>query len=174
MGYDLNGLGMARPLLPHLRYSRNIVMNWYLQTKFQEYEAFQEAPLYIHETVDDGLVPDVSFHLVLAESIAGSPHVVIEIDHDAMYKYGNKTQMYYGVKKAQKKIIDMVEDWGLIEGFIFDYDKKKWYKYNGSDFIFSSYSSVLQVDLNDLLYLPNNNTPLNGITPKTPIFKTPM
>lgn len=148
MGYSLNGLGMARPTYKHIAYNRNIILNYYLQTKFEEYEALQEPAIDLANSYD-GYVPDVAFYKTTKNGLITMPEVVIEIE---------KTENIEDA--AMPKIKKYFEKYKCKEVFILDYESLIWYKYElpyyaPSEFDFSSYSDVLDIDLDNLLELPN-------------------
>lgn len=158
MGYSLDGLGMARPAYQHVAYNRNIILNYYLQTKFKKYQVLQEPSVDLENTYD-GYVPDVAFYKVTKNGLMTLPEVVIEIE---------KTDNIEDA--AIPKVKKYIEKYGCKEVFILDYESLIWYKYElpyyaPSEFDFSSYSDILQIDLEELLELPNNNS-LKGIKPE--------
>lgn len=68
--------------------------------------------------------------------------VIIEITHTA------------GVKKDTAKVINLIQDYEVKEGFIYDYKKNIWYRTEGTDVtqdLSSSFCKSLQVDLSKLL-----------------------
>lgn len=68
--------------------------------------------------------------------------VLIEITHSV------------GVKKDSSKVQALMNDYDVSEGFIYDYKKKLWYKFDkqkGAIMENPSYSEALRVDLNSFL-----------------------
>ena len=88
-------------------------------------------------------VPDV----MLVDTTTDLTKVIIEITH---------TQ---GVKKDLQKLIALMKDYEVEEGFVYDYKLKIWHKYHLSEGKVekeNSLSTVLQIDLNLLLSLDLN------------------
>lgn len=88
-------------------------------------------------------VPDV----MLVDTTTDLTKVIIEITH---------TQ---GVKKDLQKLISLMKDYELEEGFVYDYKLKVWHKYRLSENKLekeNAFSTVLQRDLNLLLNLEVN------------------
>lgn len=61
-----------------------------------------------------------------------------------------------GINNDLKKIIKLIDDndFGIEEGFIYDYERNKWIKYQknlGQILLNPSYSNVLDLDLNKFL-----------------------
>lgn len=148
MGYDLNGLGMARPTIQHLTTTRNIVINWYLQTGFKGYDAYQEPSADL-DTPEEGYVPDVGFY----EIGKLSPSVIIEVDT------GKK-----GIMQAQTKVSYYLQWYEVEEVFIYDYVTGQWERHTPNGKSSTSESEVLGVYLEDLIDLPAAQ-PLSGIKP---------
>jgi hypothetical protein len=160
MGYDLDGLGMARPKLEHIQAQRNILINWFLISQYKDFEALQEPSTNIYHTYD-GKVPDVGFYKVLNNGIlVKHPSVIIEIEKNENIEEAQFKTKYYFKKDVQ-------------ECFIWDYEENIWYKYTNPDFnnfAYNPYSSVLNVNLEALLDLPTMPLQnLNGLPniPKT-------
>jgi Uma2 family endonuclease len=68
--------------------------------------------------------------------------VIIEITHTA------------GVKKDTNKVVNLLQDYDVQEGFIYDYKKDIWYKTEGHEVtqdVSSSFCKALQIDLAKLL-----------------------
>jgi hypothetical protein len=68
--------------------------------------------------------------------------VLIEITHSV------------GIKKDGSKVQALMNDYDVPEGFVYDYRKQQWYKFDrltGPVKDNSSFSSMLQVDLNNFL-----------------------
>ncbi len=85
-------------------------------------------------------VPDV----ILYDNEADQTRIIIEICH-------TKT-----IKNDIKKIIKLIDDddYGIMEGFVYDYKAHIWYRYlkaSGSMTEHSSFSTLLQLDLNSFL-----------------------
>lgn len=85
-------------------------------------------------------VPD----LILYDNDARVTPVIIEVCHTD------------GLRKDLRKIIALVDgdDYGIEEGFVYDYISNKWYRYRKGDGALpseSSYSEVLGLDLNQFL-----------------------
>lgn len=85
-------------------------------------------------------VPDV----ILYDNETDQTRVIIEICH-------TKT-----VKNDVKKIIKLIDDddYGILEGFVYDYKSRTWYRYHkasGGLTELSSFSTTLQLDLNSFL-----------------------
>ncbi len=88
-------------------------------------------------------VPDV----MLVDTTTDLTKVIIEITH---------TQ---GVKKDLQKLIALMKDYEVEEGFVYDYKLKVWHKYRLSENKLekeNAFSTVLQRDLNLLLNLEVN------------------
>ncbi len=141
MGYDLHKIGLARPSLAHQRFARNIVINWFLRTRFEVYEAFQEG--LADPANPDGLVPDVIFC-----DARHKPLVAVEIER------GRKMDRYFYYKCS----IGLCLECGIPEVFAFDYEGHTWYKAecrNGQERMIADmdYSEILDVHLDDLLLL---------------------
>lgn len=88
-------------------------------------------------------VPDV----MLVDTTTDLTKVIIEITH---------TQ---GVKKDLQKLISLMKDYEVEEGFVYDYKLKVWHKYRLSENKLekeNAFSTVLQRDLNLLLNLEVN------------------
>lgn len=88
-------------------------------------------------------VPDV----MLVDTTTDLTKVVIEITH---------TQ---GVKKDLQKLISLMKDYEVEEGFVYDHKLKVWHKYRLSENKLekeNAFSTVLQRDLNLLLNLEVN------------------
>jgi Uma2 family endonuclease len=111
MGYDLNGLGMATPSLEHKQISRNILINFYLQYGFTQYEIYQEAAA--NERDPDSLVPD----LMICKKGSRKPLIVVELERTKR------------LKRATSKLEAYFEEYGVQEVFICDYQTGLWLKY---------------------------------------------
>jgi hypothetical protein len=93
--------------------------------------------------IDEGQtspVPD----LLLYDNLRGQTPIIIEICHTT------------GFKNDQKKVVELIEnaDYGIIEGFIYNYKTPKWWKYIKDEGEISNnawYSTILQCDLNQFL-----------------------
>ena len=143
MGYDLSGLGMARPTIQHQRLARNLMLNYYLKKGFTPYEVIQERAI---QDDQDGLVPDLSF----LEN--GREILVLEIE-----KHTKKSIAF-----AKAKFL--FDRYKIKEVFIYIYDKDKWYYYNARNNKQEdiSYSTTLDFNFAENLYL-NPSQPLQGI-----------
>jgi Uma2 family endonuclease len=99
------------------------------------YEPFPETMIDESQTSP---TPDV----LLFDNLNKENKVIIEIS-------GNT-----GYRRDFQKVKDLVEEYGVLEGFVYNYDAKSWHKYSlgkGEDARRPSYSDVLQQDLNLLL-----------------------
>ncbi len=93
--------------------------------------------------IDEGQtspVPDI----LLYDNQEHKTPIIIEVCHTS------------GVNNDMKKIIRLIEDfdYGIEEGFLYDYAAKQWRKYTkgqGQMETDNSYSDVLQLDFNDFL-----------------------
>lgn len=93
--------------------------------------------------IDEGQtspVPD----LLLYDNLLGQTPIIIEICHTT------------GFKNDQKKVVELIEsaDYGIIEGFIYNYKTQKWWKYvkgEGEITENPSYSFILHCNLNQFL-----------------------
>ena len=151
MGYSLEGIGMARPSLEHQRISRNIVINYYNQTGFKTYEAFQEGNASFSDP--DSLIPDVVFFSVSDSS----PVVAIEIETG--YNY---SRLY------ARKVVDYFAKYGMKEVFLYDYVTKKWERYSikaNKKSKKTAYSDILQCDISHYTALlsPTDMPGLSGL-----------
>lgn len=137
MGYSLKGMGMARPTVQHLTATRNIVINWYLQTRFLQYEAYQEPSVEL-DTPESGYVPDVAFYEVNFSTAS----VVVEIDKGD------------GIDIARAKVGVYLNKYEVDEVFIYNYVTGGWERHTLNGKIQTSESEVLGVYLEDLIDLP--------------------
>ena len=69
-----------------------------------------------------------------------------------MLRYGHSR----GFKGDLKKVISLIDDesYSILEGFVYNYKTEKWLRYrkgDGGQAIESSFSEVLQLDLNAFL-----------------------
>ncbi|QIP12892.1 hypothetical protein G8759_09765 [Spirosoma aureum] len=85
-------------------------------------------------------VPD----LILYDNTARTTPIIIEVCHTD------------GLRKDLKKVIALLEadDYGIQEGFVYDYITAQWYRYSKGDGGLTqstSFSEVLQLDLNQFL-----------------------
>lgn len=140
MGYSLEGIGMARPAVSHQQIARNIVINFYLLTKFEKFEAFQEGTANNKPTCEK--VPDVTFVDIKTEKVL----VSVEIE-----KFWSGETIW----KIKESLINRYKH---KEVFLYNYRKNLWRKYykKGKEILFTetAYSDVMQVNLSDLLMLP--------------------
>lgn len=140
MGYSLSGIGMARPAILHQRIARNIVINYYLQTGFASFEAFQEGNASFSDP--DSLIPDVVFYA----HDSPTPLVAVEIERTALIAY-----------RLPAKISEYLNVYGLSEVFSLDYEKGIWTRHSrspkGIKSKQTSFSEVLQTDLAELTVL---------------------
>ncbi len=140
MGYDLHKIGMARPAVSHQRIARNIVINFYLRTSFKQFEAFQEGTANNKSTCEK--IPDITF----VEMETGKVLVSVEIE---------KIWSGATIWKIENELIKKYKHQ---EVFLYNYKKNLWRKYykKGKEIVFeeTAYSSVLQINLADLLMLP--------------------
>jgi hypothetical protein len=136
MGYSLDGIGLARPSLEHQRITRNIVINYYNYTDFDEYEAFQEG--LANPLNPNSLVPDVIF--MKDDKV----HIAIEIVKDNQFNSN----------EFKGKIKDLITIYNIHEVFVYNYEKRCWYCF-GNDLNQDepSYSYLLEIDLDDLIEL---------------------
>ncbi len=86
------------------------------------------------------LVPDIS----LRDNEAAQTPVIIEVCHSD------------GLKGDLRKVIQLIEDdeYGILEGFVYNYKTEKWLRYrkdDGGQATESSFSEVLNLDLNTFL-----------------------
>jgi len=84
--------------------------------------------------------------LILQDNENSTVPVIIEVATNR----GWKTDF-----KKMRNLIDSTE-YGIEEGFVFDFQKLEWHKYSkegGADFGNPSWSNVLKIDLNSLLKL---------------------
>jgi hypothetical protein len=142
MGYSLEGIGLARPAIAHQRFSRNIVINWYLLHGFKVIEAFQEGTAN-HKTTGQE-VPDVTFVNRALDKVV----VSIEIE-----------------KSFSKRLIAKIEESHLLrhkhmEAFALNYRTGKWRRYilanKQLEMEETDFSEVLGVHLSKYLYLENS------------------
>ncbi|GAB3990917.1 hypothetical protein GCM10028807_19300 [Spirosoma daeguense] len=85
-------------------------------------------------------VPDIS----LRDNEMAQTPIIIEICHTN------------GLRADLRKVIQLIDDdnYGIREGFVYDYHTKKWLRYcfgDGGLTIESSFSEILQLDLNHFL-----------------------
>jgi hypothetical protein len=85
-------------------------------------------------------VPD----LILYDNEARTTPIIIEVCHTD------------GLRKDLKKVISLLEadDYGILEGFVYDYVATQWYRYTKGDGGLTqstSFSVVIQLDLNQFL-----------------------
>jgi Uma2 family endonuclease len=100
-------------------------------------EPFPETPL---NEGEPSPVPDVS----LFDNILFETPVIIEVNHAG------------GIKSDLKKIQALIdeENYGIVEGFIFDYKRKQWHKYKRGEGIITespSFCEIINLDLATLL-----------------------
>lgn len=100
-------------------------------------EPFPETPL---NEGEPSPVPDVS----LFDNVLYETPIIIEVNHAN------------GIKSDLKKIQALIdeENYGIAEGFVFDYKRKQWHKYKRGEGIITenpSYSEVISLDLATLL-----------------------
>ena len=96
------------------------------------------------ETMVDEAQASPTPDLILVDPVTELIHVVIEVCHSG------------GLKKDIQKIIDLLDGglYDIQEGFIYNYKTGQWYRYRaatGGVMDESSFSDVLQLDLNTLL-----------------------
>lgn len=82
--------------------------------------------------------------LILYDNATETTPVIIEICH------------YKGERNDLKKVIALIEEdyYGILEGFVYNYRTQKWFRYckgDGGQATESSFSSVLNLDLNQFL-----------------------
>ena len=139
MGYSLEGIGMARPAVSHQQFARNIVINFYLLTKFEKFEAFQEGTANNKPTCEK--VPDITFVDIETEKVLVSVEIEKIWSGATIWKIENEL-----IKKYKHQ-----------EVFLYNYRKNLWRKYykKGKEILFAetAYSAVLQINLADLLAL---------------------
>ena len=136
MGYSLDGIGLARPSLRHQRIARNIVINYYNDTYFADYEAFQEGLANILDP--NSLVPDVVFMQ------NNKIEVVIEIANHLQFKS----------KLLKGKVEELLSTYDIKEVFVYNYEESIWSCYGKElDVDEPSYSNLLELDLDDLIEL---------------------
>ncbi|GAA4410377.1 hypothetical protein GCM10023187_34870 [Nibrella viscosa] len=85
-------------------------------------------------------VPD----LILYDNDARQTPIIVEICHTE------------GLKRDLKKVIQLIDqdDYGILEGFVYDYIAFQWFRYRKGDgglVTETSFSEVLQLDLNGFL-----------------------
>ncbi|MFD1145209.1 hypothetical protein ACFQ4C_29025 [Larkinella insperata] len=85
-------------------------------------------------------VPDI----LLQDDETDQTPIIIEICHTK------------GLKGDLQKVIQLIDDdlYGILEGFVYDYKASRWYRYRRGDGAIatpSSYSDILQLDLNNFL-----------------------
>lgn len=85
-------------------------------------------------------VPD----LILYDNDNRTTPIIIEVCHTD------------GLRRDLRKVIRLIDedDYGIIEGFVYDYMAKKWFRYRKGDGALpteSSYSDLLTIDLNQFL-----------------------
>lgn len=100
-------------------------------------EPFPETPL---NDGEPSPVPDVS----LFDNILYETPIIIEVNHANVIKSD--------LKKIQALIDE--ENYGISEGFVFDYKRKQWHKYKRGEGLITknpSYSEVINLDLATLL-----------------------
>lgn len=122
----------------HQRIIRNLIFNLTNQLLHQSYDALPDSSM----DADDHFskCPDV----LIEHDVNGSIPVIIEVTGKG------------GVKKDKKEIAELFLEneeqlYGLLEGFVFDYDTNKWHKITAETE--SSYSDSLQIDLSGLTQL---------------------
>lgn len=139
MGYDLHKIGMARPAVSHQQISRNIVINFYLQTKFKKFEAFQEGTANNKPTCEK--VPDVTFLELVSEKVFVSVEIEKVWSGATIWKIENEL-----IKKYKHK-----------EVFLYNYKKNEWRKYyqKQKEIVFepTAQSNILSINLADLVEL---------------------
>lgn len=140
--YKINNMNqvsfMARPDFTHQEIVRNILINYFLETDFK-FDCFQESVIDKNDL--DSFSPDLCFF----ERKNPYPSVIIEIDHVQSYKAHTDSKMpAYFTKYTEVKEI-----------FVYLYDLKEWRLYTEyKNFKETSYSKVLDIDLNDLIERP--------------------
>ncbi len=109
--------------------------NLYYDQKRIPYEPFPETMIDEDQTSP---TPDV----LLFENLNNLNKIIIEVS-------GNT-----GFKRDFEKVKELVQAYGVPEGFVYNYQKKTWHKYvlgQGEEANSPSYSSLLQYDLDELL-----------------------
>ena len=137
MGYDLSGLGMARPALTHQRITRNIVINFCNKFGFEEIEAFQECTANTKPTCEK--IPDVVFWDLHAEKVV----VSIELEK------------YWNTETIEKIVQSLLKKFKHKEVFLYNYVKMKWRRYylKGKEAFYdeTDYSEVLGINLSEFV-----------------------
>lgn len=103
--------------------------------------ALEPLPEAMLDETQTSPVPDILLH----DTARAETPVIIEITHTAT------------VKKDLKKIRALIEadDYGIVEGFVYDYKTDAWHKYKkgvGDVLDKPSYCDALRLDLASLLY----------------------
>lgn len=111
MGYDLQGIGMARPAVSHQQFARNIVINFYLLTKFERIEAFQEGTANNKPTCEK--VPDVTFVDIETEK------VLVSVEIEKIWS----SETIWKIKES------LIGRYKHQEVFLYNYRKNLWRKY---------------------------------------------
>jgi hypothetical protein len=93
--------------------------------------------------IDESRASSVS-DLILYDNASDQTQIIIEICH-------TKT-----AKNDIKKVINLLDDtdYGILEGFVYDYKARIWYRYlkaNGGLTEHTSFSTILDLDLNSFL-----------------------
>ena len=137
MGYDLSGLGMARPALTHQRITRNIVINFYNKFGFEQIEAFQECTANTKPTCEK--IPDVVFFDLHADKVV----VSIELEKN------------WNGETIQKINQSLLRKFKHQEVFLYNYPKEKWRRYylKGRQVFYdeTDYSDVLGIYLSEFV-----------------------
>lgn len=139
MGYDLNKIGMARPAFQHCQYARNIVINYYNEKGFEEYEALNDGLADLDDT--NGLVPDVVFY---------------EVDNDYKAAVAIEIEKNKDIQDALDKAKRLYRKYRISEIFVLDYNTLNFYKFVNGVFVEQSrvgYSDILDFSLHEYLHL---------------------
>lgn len=139
MGYDLDGIGMARPAMVHQRISRNIVINYYVKHGFDTIEALQESTANLKPTCEQ--IPDVVFVDVATNK------VIVSVELDKAWLKITRVRIEEALTKYKHK-----------EVFWYNYTRDEWerhylYKGNFECDIMEDYSQQLKIHLSDYITL---------------------
>lgn len=113
-----------------------------LRWLYQKERTIKLEPL--PETMVDEAEASPTPDLVLIDPTTELIHIVVEVCHSG------------GLKKDLQKVTDLLDNglYDIKEGFVYDYKTETWYRYqagNGGNIEESSFSDILQLDLNTLL-----------------------
>ena len=117
-------------------------LNTRLGARYYDQKTIQLEPL--PETMLNEAEASPTPDVILFDNAALTTPIIIEVCHTV------------GLKKDVKKVIRLIDEdeYGILEGFIYDYKTEKWLRYRKGDaglLTESSFSEVLNLDLDNML-----------------------